>query len=300
MAAAAERPFVHDRRPVLGIAFALAAVSCFVVLDTTVKVLSASVSVLVVVWFRYLFQALGMTLVVLPMRGRRALRTRHPWLHLLRGLLMWSSSLLSFLGLKYMPVAQITAIYLLTPLMSTLLAVLFLGDRVSRLHWLLVVGSFAGAMLVIRPDDAGFGWVALLPFSGMLIYAVFQVLTSRLTRTEDSMVTHMFSGWVGMAVATVLLPWVWQTIPDAHIWGLLALAGLMGTVGHFLLIKAYTQASTGTLAPYMYMQIAIAMLAGWLVFHHVPVLSEFLGMGLIMGCGAGAAWLSGRLWGKVR
>lgn len=287
-------PTVRDRHPVLGVAFVLLAVSCFVVLDTTVKLLSASVSVLVVVWFRYLFQALGMTLVVLPMRGRHALRTRHPWLHVLRGLLMWSSSLLSFLGLKYMPVAQITAIYLLAPLMATLLAVLFLGDRVGRLHWVLVVGSLAGALLVIRPDGADFGWAALLPFSGMLIYAVFQVLTSRLTRTEDPMVTHMFSGWVGMAVATALLPWVWQAIPDADLWALLSLAGAMGTVGHFLLIKAYTQASTGTLAPCMYVQIAIAMLAGWMVFGQVPGGIEFLGMGLIMACGMGAAWLSAR------
>lgn len=290
----AAKPTFASDHPLLGIAFVLVAVSCFVVLDTTVKLLSASVSVLLVVWFRYLFQALGMTLVVLPMRGRRALHTRHPWLHVLRGLLMWSSSLLSFLGLKYMPVAQITAIYLLAPLTATLLAVLFLGERVNRMHGLLVVGSFAGAMLVIQPGDAGFGWAALLPFSGMLIYAVFQVLTSRMTRTEDPMVTHMFSGWVGMAVATALLPWVWQAIPNAHLWALLSLAGLMGTVGHFLLIKAYTKASTGTLAPYMYMQIAIAMLAGWIVFKHVPGLSEFLGMGLIMACGAAAAWLSSR------
>lgn len=266
----------HDRRPVLGVAF-----------------------VLLAVWFRYLFQALGMTLVVLPMRGRRTLRTRHPWLHVLRGLLMWSSSLLSFLGLKYMPVAQITAIYLLAPLTATLLAVLFLGERVNRLHWLLVAGSLAGALLAIGPGDGGFGWAAWLPFCGMLIYAVFQVLTSRMTRTENPMVTHMLSGWVGMAVATALLPWVWQAIPGVHIWGLLSLAGVMGTVGHFLLIRAYTQASTATLAPCMYVQIAVAMLAGWIVFGQVPAGIDFLGMGLIMACGMGAAglpafWASGR------
>ena len=232
----------HKDHPLLGIAFVLMAGSCFVVLDTSVKVLSASISIMLAVWFRYLCQAVGMTLVVLPMRGLKVLRTHHPWLHVARGALMVLSSALSFEGLKYMPVAEITAVYMLTPLMVTLLAALFLGERVNGVRWLLVTGGFAGALLMIRPTDTNIGWAVLFPLSGMAIYAVFQILTSRMARTEDPMVLHMYSGWVGTLVMSAALPWVWQTIPSSAIGGLLLLAGLMGTIGHFLLILAYAKA----------------------------------------------------------
>lgn len=283
---------MNRQHPLLGIAFVLVSTCCFVVLDTTIKVLTASVAILMAVWFRYLCQALGMTLVVLPMR--RPLRTRHPWLHVLRGSLLLASSVLAFVGLKYIPVADSTAIYMLTPLMVTLLAATFLGERVGALRWLLVAGGFVGALLVAKPGDGALSWAILLPLTGMLVYAVFQILTSRLARTEDPMVMHMYSGWVGMLAMSAILPWTWQQVPNGGVWGLLLLAGLMGTVGHLMLILAYTKAPAATLAPYMYMQIAIAMLSGWLVFGHVPSPLALVGMLLITVCGAAAAWLAAR------
>jgi drug/metabolite transporter (DMT)-like permease len=83
-------------------------------------------------------------------------------------------------------------------------------------------------------------------------------------------------------------------VPSNEVWGLLLLAGLMGTVGHLMLILAYTKAPAATLAPYMYMQIAIAMLSGWLVFDQVPGTLAMVGMVLITVCGAAAAWLAAR------
>jgi hypothetical protein len=67
----------HQGKTLLGIAFLVSATACFAVLDTTVKVLGAFVSILVAVWFRYVFQAAAMTTLVLPFRGRRLLRTEH-------------------------------------------------------------------------------------------------------------------------------------------------------------------------------------------------------------------------------
>ena len=71
--------------------------------------------------------------------------------------------------------------------------------------------------------------------------------------------------------------------------------GLMGTVGHFLLILAYQRAPAATLTPYLYAQIAFAMLGGWLVFSHVPdELRRSLGIVMIAVCGAAGAWLTVR------
>ncbi len=70
--------------------------------------------------------------------------------------------------------------------------------------------------------------------------------------------------------------------------------GLMGTVGHFFLILAYQRAPASTLTPYLYAQIAFAMLGGWLVFSHVPDAVSLFGMALIAVCGAAGAWLTVR------
>ncbi len=281
-------------RPLLGVMFLVLAVACFATLDTTVKVLSATISVLVVVWFRYCFQALVMTGVVLPTRGWRSLSTRHPVLHAVRGALLLIVSILGFVSLIYMPVGEFTAIIMLTPLVVTLMAAVFLKERVSVLRWLLVFGGFSGALLVIQPTGQDIGWAVAIPLVMVLFYAVFQILTSRMARTEDPMTMHFYTGWTGALLISLALPWIWQTIPDLRTLALLCLAGLMGTVGHFLLIQAFARAPAATLAPYLYVQVGFAVFAGWLVFDHVPGQLEFGGIAMIVACGASMAWLTAR------
>lgn len=279
-------------RTLHGILFLIAATACFAALDATVKVLSATLSVLVAVWFRYLFHAVAMTVVILPTRGPGSLRTQHPGLQALRGTLLLITSTLSFISVIYMPLAEFTAIVMITPLMVTLLAAVFLKERVRALQWVLVVSGFCGALMVVRPGHLLHGWALLLPLALVLSYACFQILTSRLARTEAAMTMHFYTGWVGTLLMSLLVPWIWQPIHDAMTWAQLCLAGLMGTVGHFLLILAFGRAPTATLAPYLYAQIGFAMLAGWLVFNHVPGWLEFAGIALIVLCGITTAWLS--------
>jgi drug/metabolite transporter (DMT)-like permease len=281
-------------RATLGIAFLVLAVACFAVLDTAVKYVGAFVPVLVAVWFRYVFQAVAVTAFMLPVRGRRLLQTAHPRFQVLRGGLLLTVSALSFVAVQFMPVGEFTAFVMTTPLVVTLLAALFLKEQVSLLRWLLVSGGFLGALLVVQPGGASFGWATLLPLAMVVTYAWFQILTSRLARTEDPMTMHFYTGWVGALIATAVLPLVWQTMPDATSFALLCLIGLMGTVGHFLLILAFARAPASTLTPYLYAQIGFAMLCGWLVFDHIPGTLELAGIALIVVCGATASWLTAR------
>ncbi len=282
-------------RPLQGIALLLLAVACFATLDSSVKYLSLVISVLMAIWFRYLFQALAMSAVVLPTRAWRSLQTAHPRLHLLRALLLLSTSLLGFFSVKYMPVGEFTAIIMLTPMVTTLLAATFLKEQVSALRWLLVAGGFCGALLVAQPGGATAGWTLLLPMGCTLANSVYQILTSRMARTEHAMTLNFYSGWGGALVLTAALPWIWQTPADGQTWALLCLTGATGTLGHFALGAAFGRAPAATLAPYLYAQIGFAMLAGWLVFSHVPGRLEMAGIALIAVCGATAAWLAARL-----
>jgi drug/metabolite transporter (DMT)-like permease len=252
------------------------------------------VPLLMALWVRYAFQAVLTTAVVLPLRGRRVLHTAHPRFQLLRGVLLLLTSLLAFFSLKYMPVGEFTALVMIVPLVMTLVAATTLGERVSPLRWALVVGGFVGTLVIIRPGHEAFNWATLLPLGLVITNTWFQLLTSRLVKTEDPLTMQFYTGWVGMLMASVLLPWVWTALPDGALWGWLMLMGLMGTVGHFLLILAYQRVPPSTLTPYFYVQIGFAMLGGWLAFSHVPDGWSLAGMGLIALCGAAGAWLAMR------
>ncbi len=277
-----------------GIGLVILATACFATLDTTTRYVSASVPLLMALWVRYAFQAVVTTAVVLPLRGRSVLRTAHPRFQLLRGVLLLTTSLLAFFSLKYMPVGEFTALVMIVPLVMTLLAATTMGEKVSPLRWVLVVGGFVGTLVIIRPGHEAFNWATLLPLGLVVSNTWFQLLTSRLAKTEDPLTMQLYTGWVGMLVASALLPWVWTTLPDGALWGWLMLMGLMGTVGHFLLILAYQRVPSATLTPYFYGQIGFAMLGGWIAFSHVPDGWSLAGMSLIALCGAAGAWLAVR------
>jgi drug/metabolite transporter (DMT)-like permease len=277
-----------------GIALVVAACACFSVLDTSTKFVSAGVPLLMALWFRYAFQAVATTLVVLPLRGVRVLRTRHLLFQCLRGVLLMASSLFAFASLKQMPVGEFTAIVMISPLVVTLLAATVLKERVSWLRWLLVAGGFAGTVVIIRPGSETFHWATLLPLGLVASNAWFQVLTSKLARTEDPVTMHLYTGWVGTLFSSLVLPLVWVPLGASWLWLPLGLMGVMATIGHFMLILAYQRAPAATLTPYLYSQIGFAMLGGWIVFRHVPDGVAMVGMAMIAVCGAGGAWLTVR------
>lgn len=275
-----------------GIGFTVAAVACFAVSDTTAKFVTYSVSVFMALWFRYVVQAVVMTLVALPVRGKEVFKTAHPKFQILRGMLLVITSLLAFLSLRFMPVGEFTAIVLVTPLVITLLASRVLGESVSPLRWVLVIGGFVGAMIIIRPGHEAFHWTALLPLALVATNSWFQVLTSQLAKTEDPMTMQIYTGWTGAVVATLTLPFVWSGLPSAFLMGLMVMMACMVTAGHFMLTLSYQRAPAVTLTPYFYLQICFAMLCGWIVFSHVPDAWVVAGMVLIGICGVAGGWLT--------
>jgi drug/metabolite transporter (DMT)-like permease len=275
-----------------GIAWSVVAVACFAMSDTTAKFVTNSVSVFMALWFRYVVQAAVMTGFVLPRRGKHAFQTAHPKFQILRGMLLVITSLLAFLSLRFMPVGEFTAIVLITPLVITLLAGRLLGEAVSPLRWVLVVGGFVGALIIIRPGHEAFHWTALLPLALVGTNSWFQVLTSKLAKTEDPLTMQLYTGWTGALAASVALPFVWTSLPSLWLMAMMVMMACLVTAGHFMLTLAYQRATAVTLTPYFYLQICFAMLCGWIVFAHVPDAWVVIGMVLIGVCGVAGGWLT--------
>jgi len=268
-----------------GVVLVVAACACFAALDTGSKYVSATVPMMLVIWIRYVMQMVFIGAVLVPRSGGASFAPRHPLLQVVRGLLLIVCSMLAFLSLKHMPVGEFTAIVMISPLLVTLLSALTLKEPVSMLRWTLVSGGFVGAMIVIRPGSEAFNWAMLLPLLLVLVNASFQVITSKLSRSDAAGTTHLITGLVGLVLSSLALPFFWITPDSASTWAILLGLGVLGTVGHYFLIIGYSRAPASSLTPYLYSHIAFATIGGWLVFAHVPDGWALFGIVVITVCG---------------
>ena len=149
-------------------------------------------------------------------------------------------------------------------------------------------------MVIVRPGSQHFDWVLIFPLVLILTNSGFQLLTSRMARTEDPVTMNVLTGWVGTALGAFLLPFVWELPTEWFVWAQLLLMGSFATVGHYLLILAFSKAPATVLTPYFYTQIVFAMLGGWLIFDHMPDHWTLVGIGVVTLCGALGAWLTVR------
>jgi drug/metabolite transporter (DMT)-like permease len=276
--------------PLRAVALLVCATLCFVTLDAMMKWLSRYYGVPFLVWARYGLQASMMAIWLLPGRGLGLVRTRHPWLQVLRGTLLTLSSLLFFFALLTLPLAEAVALNYLAPVVVVVLAALFLGERMTPPRWAMLAGCITGMLLIVRPGGAALGPGAAFALGAACTYGTFQVLTRRLAG-EDPMVTLFYPALCGTVMLTVLLPLFWDAkpMPWQHLLAIV-IAGVLGTVGHYLFILAYRAAAATGIAPFTYMQLVWAMVIGWLVFGNFPDLPALLGMAIIACSGILLAW----------
>jgi len=280
MADAQGLPLSTPERVRTGILFMVGCSLIFASLDSLAKVMGQQYPVLQIVWFRYTFHVVGMLVVFLPFMGRRMFRATNMRWQAGRGLILVVCTCLSFTGLRFMPLAEFTAISFVTPLIVTLLASRFLGEKVSPLRWGAVALGFAGVLVIIRPGSGIFGWPALIPLVMSCVYASFQVLTRKYAGTDDPITTMLYSGMAGAILATLTLPFNWKTPEPLH-WPILILMGLMGGGGHLLLMLCFRRAPASVLTPFSYAQLAFSTCIGILFLNHVPDRYSAIGMGVI-------------------
>ena len=163
-----------------GPALMMLAVLVFVVQDAVVKWLVGSYGVLQIVAMRTLVSLAVIAAAAwwVGPRGPRGLRTRRPWMHLLRGVLLFTSSATFFYGFRYLPLADAYTIFYLVPLAMTVLAAATLGERIPRRAVVAVTLGMAGVGIVVGPDLGGGAALAYAAcMLGTLSYGFVGVIT---------------------------------------------------------------------------------------------------------------------------
>jgi drug/metabolite transporter (DMT)-like permease len=261
------------------------AVGIFTVMDSGAKYLTRFYPVPAIVWARFVASLLVL-LLFLAARGQlRLVRTSRPRLQFARGLLLAGATVFFFSSLKVLPLAEASAIGFIMPLFLALLAVPMLGERMDGARLAAVIAGFAGVLLVIRPGSAAFTPYALLPICMAVCNALYQILTRRVAGVEPALTSLVWGSIVGTVLFSFVSPFYWVMPTNPWHWVLIGLLGVLATVGHFTLIKAYDYASASGLAPFFYTQFVWILLVGWLVFGEFPDGWSLAGIGVIAAAG---------------
>lgn len=278
-------------KPLYGIFLVLCAGILLASHDGVSKYLTQFYPLIMVIWLRYFVQTLAMIVLFFPTMRWAILRTRRPWLQVLRAISLLSISLLFIGGLRYIPLGEATAVMFLAPLIVTLLSALVLHEQVSKGQWLAVGLGFVGVLFIVRPGGALFTPAILFPVCASFCFAVYQLITRRLASTDHAVTSNFLSGLFGTLVLTTLLPGQYTLAVPTADWLLMLLLGLLAMTAHMLLTMALKYSSAATLAPFTYAQIVFAGVVGYFAFAHTPDLWAVLGVLIISSSGLAVAYL---------
>ncbi|MSO92692.1 MAG: DMT family transporter [Rhodospirillales bacterium] len=274
------RVFAPGRR---GILWMLLATVLLVSSDTIIKHLVRTYPALEVLWARFLFHLLLMTAVF--WRRLPVIVKSHRWdLQMVRGLSLAVSNGLFILGLRFIGLAEASAILFVSPLLVTVFSAPLLGEAVGVRRWIGVVAGFAGALIIIRPGTGMMHAGALLVLAGAVFSAANQMTTRALARYDIPLTTLFYTAVFGTAASSLFAPFGW-VMPDTEGWLLMAAIGFLAGSGQFALIKAYQQSEAAAVAPFFYANLLWATGYGFLIFGDLPDIWTISGAVLIVASG---------------
>lgn len=188
-------------------------------------------------------------------------------------------------ALGLLPLANITAILMASPLLIVLLAVLLRIESVGWRRTVALTVGFVGVLIVMRPSAAGFSLPALIALGSAGLVAVRDLATRMIgddvPSTVISLTTTLIVGAASLGLGTLetwQAPWRIELL-------YLALAALLVTAGGFCIISAFRNTDVGVIAGYRYSVVLVAGLIGWLVWDETPDRIAFAGIALIVGSG---------------
>jgi drug/metabolite transporter (DMT)-like permease len=269
--------------PNTGILLMVLAILLFTTMDAVAKHLIATYPAPMVVWVRFA----GMFVLVILILNRRLpsmARTRFPVLHLWRSASQFGATGLFFLSLGYIGLAEATALVDINPVLVTLGAALFLGEKFGPRRALGVLAALIGALIIIRPGSDVFSLAALLPLAAAVCYSANVLLTRFLGQQESVWTAMLYASAFGTFVGALALPWVWVPVAMADL-PMFALVSILGTGAQLCIIRAFSLTEASILAPFGYLGLIFSAFWGIVLFNQYPDRRTVLGALVIAGAG---------------
>ena len=251
------------------------------------RYLAPDIDVFQIAFLRNAFAMLFMLPWLIKM-GMGALRTRQFRRHLLRGFLSSANVTLLFAAVALIPIADMSAINFLQPVLGAAIAGLVLGEVIGRNRCLAIGMGFIGALIVIRPGFAEFNLGTAFALGSALTGALVSILIKTLVRRDspDTIAAWLFITQTGILLIPTI--YVWQT-PNAQEWGLFILIGFMSLILQRTYNRGIQAADISIAMPFNFTRLIWAALLGWIVFAEFPDIWTWVGGMIIF---AASIWLT--------
>ena len=275
----------------LGIGLMIAACAIFSVQDAISRHLGASVNSYMVTMIRYwVFAAFVIALAARAPGGlKAATRSQHPWLQILRGLLLVGEIWVMIYAYVKLGLIETHAVFIVYPLLVTILSGPVLGEKVGWRRGLAVVVGFIGVLVILKPGSGLFSWWALFPFLASAMFALYSLLTRYVSRNDSAEVSFFWTGIVGALAITPFGLAHWQSMVPMDM-ALMALLCVTAISSHWLLIRAYDVAEASEIQPFAYFQLPMVAVLGLVIFGEALRINVVIGAVIVVGAGLFTLW----------
>ncbi len=284
----------NEDRATLGIVMTLGAYVFFAFIDTSVKWLVLSgLPAMQLAFMRYLPHAIISTGLTLR-RGFSwsSFATDYLGLVVLRGLILAVATLFNFITLTKLSLTVTGSIMFSAPIIVCALSWPLLGERVGPMRWAAILLGFAGVMIIIRPFDADFQWIALLNLYNAFSLAIYSILTRKLAGKVAAETMQVYMGVIGAIILFPLALFTWENPTTTLDWALMIGLGIWGWAGHELFSRAHSFAPASTLMPYTYSFLLYLTAASIFLFGETLDIWTSIGALIVVASGLIIWWRS--------
>jgi drug/metabolite transporter (DMT)-like permease len=272
-----------------GILFMVVSTIVFATTNAVVKWEVALYPIGEVAFLRTLFGLIPLYLMILPRAGLAVFRTHRPFAHVRRALSQFGAMICIFMAFQLMPLASVTAIGFAAPLITTLLSIVILKDRVGIHRWSALIVGLAGVLLITQPGAGTFQIGALFALANATLISTVAIAIRQMSRTESTETLTILQMTAITAFTACLLPFGFVT-PHWGDLGLIALAGLGNGTAQYWWTKALHLAPPSAVVPFNYLSLVWASVIGFAVWGDVPTVELVIGAVVVVGSGLYILW----------
>ena len=286
-----------------GILFILTGMALFSVQDSLIKYIFEDTALYELYFGRTLTALILLALYLKITSQKLVMKTYYPLLTTVRVICFFFGFSFFYISLTYMSLAMANALFFSSPFFISILAILFLGEKVGIRRWLAIIVGFLGVYIVLNPNFENFDYTKLAPVACALFYAISMTIT-KITSDKDSVYSQMFHLYIGAIGISIIffiftgkgqfntfsdptLQFIlreWFTNPT-YSWPFIIIMGLVASLSFYFVFSAYSIASPSVVSLFEYSLIIWAIIIGYLLFNDIPTVRTFIGVALIIGAG---------------
>ena len=263
----------------LGAFYMFISVTGFAIMDLAVKWTTEDYSIGYVVFWRMLGGLIPLIFTIPKDRWTHLLSTSKPGWHLTRAFAGTTALFFVYASLHYLPLATTVSLTFASPIFSTLLSILVLGEVVKGRRWTAIIIGFIGVLIIINPASSEFNAYMIFPIMFCIFFSIVAITIRKLTETEPTYLIALYFTIFAMIASLFTIPfggWYWWPLSTFDFL-MLSLVGISGGIGNLALTQGLKNADVSTMTPLKYLSLIYGIIFGYLIWNEIPAWNTYVG-----------------------